>query len=265
MTASTKFSSVLTGADLAEAALASIAPTQPQAVRRDIAEAAAEGLFMNIYSATETFVREYFFELVNGTQLASVFPSPLAALDPALNQTLIYLSSTKLDWMPATRVEERASAIFTLGHPFLRLRWRPTFSSRLSSAAIVRDRIAHSGEKAEERYWADVAAKQQAHTRPGAWLIAPSSEFSNPTSNLRVFLMTVMSMHEALTEASPDLDRLLGGKSAVPQITKAMPGLFHCTMCNTPVACTVGESIGSCTNSSCSSYRAKSNYYFSAL
>ncbi|AZI65385.1 hypothetical protein RQN9TF_33705 (plasmid) [Rhodococcus qingshengii] len=219
---------------------------------RLMAEAAAEGLLLNAYTAAEHFVREFFFELIDGISLSSLFPSPLSGLDADLNRSLVYLATDKLDWMPpGSTVEPRANVLFPGGHPFLRLRWRSSFARRLNDAKIVRDRISHSGEKAESAYWSKVAEFQQAYKRPGAWLISRSTEFSAPTSNLKVMINTLESMAVALSENSPDLDILLGQSDSVGEGTKTIPGTFNCSTCSSAGSPAVGTPLGRCRSSIC--------------
>ncbi|UOT08488.1 hypothetical protein MPY17_39515 (plasmid) [Rhodococcus opacus] len=234
-------------------------------IDRAMSEAAAEGLLLTAYTAAEHFVREFFFELINGASLSSLFPSPLTGLDEDLNRSLVYLDTDKLEWMlPAGTVEPRADKLFPNGHPFLRLKWRDTFSGRLAAAKIVRDRIAHSGEKAETVYWAKVAERQQAYKRPGAWLISNSAEIATPTSNLRVLIDTLDGMAVALSDHSPDLDRLLGPSLAVADTTKAIPGTFKCSSCNAVAAAVVGSPIGRCRSTTCGPTRGKTTWVYFA-
>ncbi|MEE2061517.1 hypothetical protein [Rhodococcus artemisiae] len=232
---------------------------------RTMSEAAAEGLLLSAYTAAEHFVREFFFELIDGVSLASLFPSPLRGLDSSLNRSLVYLASKKMDWMlPANTVEPRATTLFPDGHPFLRLKWRNTFSERLNDAKIVRDRIAHSGEQAEASYWLNVAEKQQAYKRPGSWLISKSAEIAAPTSNLKVLISAFESMAVALSDEVPDLDRLLGPIHPVSEGTNAIPGTFKCVRCSTIGITTIGSRLGGCQSETCAPVQDKTTWVYFA-
>lgn len=264
MTATTEFNTSLSLALTVEAQVVSLAAHG--GTSRSLAQAAAEGLLLSAYTSAEQFIRELFFELVNGTTLATEFTSPLTVLGSELTQKLIYLSSDKLDWMPpGGTVEPRATQIFSNGHPFLRLKWRKNFADRLESSKIVRDRISHSGEKAETNYWINIAERQQGFKRPGAWLISDSTEFSAPTSNLKVILTTFQSMAAALSESNPDLDTLLGRVAgAVPEATKRIPGAFTCSICSTASLSPIGEPLGACPSSGCAGSRTRTTWNFRA-
>ncbi|SUH12223.1 Uncharacterised protein [Rhodococcus erythropolis] len=232
---------------------------------RAMSEAAAEGLLLSAYTAAEHFVREFFFELIDGVSLSRLFPSPLSGLSASLNRSIVYLATDKLDWMPpAGTVEPRANTLFPNGHPFLRLKWRDTFSERLNDAKMVRDRIAHSGEKAEATYWLKVAEQQQAYKRPGAWLISRSAEFATPTSNLKVLVTTLESMAVALSDHAPDLDRLLGPTQPVPENAKAIPGTFKCVTCSAVGSAMVGSPLGRCRSTTCAPTRDKTTWAYFA-
>lgn len=220
--------------------------TGPAGLTNHELDVATNAICLSIHVAFERFVRELFYLCaLQGSGLPSVRSRVGALGDSAVND-LVLGGRSYVEWLPLSNTLNRSLVFLHLGQPFIRLWHRDQILGHLDRLHTVRNRLAHSGEKAEADYEKHISRGQAAFAEPARWL--QYQKPGQPKSNLVLVLDAMEKAADALV--APDRTPVNLGDATVTGGTKAAPGKYTCQTCGLTRHTREWNPLGSCTRCS---------------
>lgn len=205
-------------------------------------DVATNAVCLAAHVAFERFVRDLFFECVTDTSGLTNVRSLIGNLDSEAVSGIVLGGRQYVDWLPIPRTIERSHSFLRLGQPFVRL-WRRTLVlDQLHRLHIVRNRIAHSGEKAEADYAKQIARGQAAFAEPARWLRYTTAGATK--TNLELIFDAMSDAGDALVATNRTPIGL--GPARVESNERVAPGKYKCEHCSRTVHASAWETLGPC-------------------
>lgn len=205
-------------------------------------DVATNAVCLSIHVAFERFVRDLFFECASGTSGLANVRSMVGNLGSDSINDVVLGGRQYVEWLPVGKTIDRSHTFLQLGQPFVRL-WRRTLVlDQLQRLQVVRNRLAHSGEKAEADYSRQIARGQAAFAEPAKWLRYVSGGAGK--SNLELIMDAMSDSADALV--SPNRTPTSLGPAKVESSQPVAPGKYRCFACSRTVHAAGMKALGPC-------------------
>lgn len=201
--------------------------TGPKGLTNHELDVATNAICLSIHVAFERFVRELFYECALDEADLPHVKSRVAGLGSATLNDLVLGGRPYVEWLPLSNTMDRAHLFLRSGQPFVRLWRRDAILGHLDRLQIVRNSVAHSGEKAEADYDKQISRGQAAFAEPARWL-----QYQRPgqhKTNLELVIDAMGDAADALV--SPDRTPTNLGIATVAGGAPAAPGKYKCAVC----------------------------------
>jgi hypothetical protein len=186
-----------------------------------------EALALHLFASFESFVNDIFLLILSEGSEMTVVRSRLRTNDPAVAREILYGDSEVLEWSPVAVVVRRANRFLEYGQPFSRLRFRNL--EPVDNLRVIRNRIAHHGEKARATYEAKIMRGDQGFARPARWLTHVKA--GRTSDNLTLLIDAISAVAEVISTDDPDLDSLLGPPFQIDAGASVPACVLSCRAC----------------------------------
>jgi hypothetical protein len=202
-----------------------------------------EALALHLSASFESFLNDLFLDLMTGSsglQGVGTYVTPMAA---HLVREILYGDSDIMSWLPLKTLQNRATRFLPFGQPFTRLAFRKL--DLIEDLRIVRNRIAHHGQRARQQYENRIVRGDLSLTRPARWLTHEPLPAGG--DNLVRIIRLIDAISVVVSTDSPAVDSLLGPANLIAPDQPVPAGSYRCATCNTQRSSASDEKLGQCT------------------